>query len=295
MWFAHRLLNLCCLASFRIYTLANILLRGLKKETHIYAVSGGRDMKLDIYRPKSSNGPVPVIVFTHGGGWAIGTRRIIEPAFLRQIKRGYALVSVTYSLSRKASWPAQIHEVKAAYRWVRANAGTLGFDPDRIIAAGGSAGAHLACVAALSGPGILEGNLGETGASSDVSAVIALYPPTDLAQIFAKGRIGRQSVGGLLGGPPKRKPDELKEATPGTHVRADAPPIYLVHGTIDHVVSYEQALLLVDTVRGAGGQIELATLRGVAHADWRFNSGNALTGIQAFLDRAASRVQTSAK
>ena len=289
MFILHRLLNLCCLLSFRLYTLLNILFRGLKRETHVYAVSGGRNMKLDIYQPKNASRPVPVILFVHGGGWAIGTRRIIEPAFVRQIKRGYALVSVTYSLSKQASWPAQIHEVKAAIRWVRANAERFGFDPERIIAAGGSAGAHLVTVAALSGPGVLEGMLGETGASSHVRAVVAFYPPTDLTDIHAKGRLGRRSVAAFLGGHPEQKPDALRDATPAHHAHADAPPIYIAHGTIDHVVPYAHAPALADAIQTAGGRVQLATLPGIAHADWRFNSGKPLAGIEAFLDQVSAK------
>lgn len=285
----HRLLNISCLFSFRLYTFLNLVLRGMKKETHVYAVSHGRQMKLDIYRPKSANGPVPVIVFTHGGGWAIGTRRIIEPAFVKQVKRGYALVSISYSMSDKASWPTQIHEVKAGYRWVRAHAGKFGFDPDRMIAAGGSAGAHLALVAALSGPGKLEGDLGETEASSDVSAVIALYPPTDLGNIHGKGRIGKHSIEALLGGRMPDKQDALMEATPSTHARADAPPVFIMHGTIDHVVPHAHATTLVDAITEAGGNAELMTLEGVAHADWRFNSGQPLTELEAFLDQVSAK------
>ena len=291
----HRLLNICCLVSFRLYTFLHLVFSGLKKETHVYAVSHGRKMKLDIYRPKHVTGPMPVIVFTHGGGWAIGTRRIIEPAFVRQVKRGYALVSISYSLTGKASWPTQIHEVKSAYRWVRAHAEDFGFDPARMIAAGGSAGGHLACVAALSGPGLLEGNLGETSASSDVSAVVAFYPPTDLSCIHGKGRLGRRSVEALLGGSFETKQDTLKEATPETYSRADGPPVYLLHGTIDHVVPYAHGPALINAITDAGGIAELVTLPGVAHADWRFNSGKPLAGIEAFLDRVTQRDQTSAK
>lgn len=285
----HRLLNLCCLFNFRLYTFLNLVLRRLKKETHVYAVSGGRNMKLDIYKPKSSNGPVPVIFFVHGGGWAIGTRRIIEPAFVRQVKRGYALVSISYSLSNKASWPVQIHEVKAALRWVQAHAHAHGLDPQRVVAAGGSAGAHLAIIAALSGPGELEGDLGEQGTSTEVRAVIAFYPPTDLMGIYAKGRLGRRSVTALLGGHPGKKSEALEQATPATHVRADAPPIYIVHGTIDHVVPYTHATALLQTVQSVGGDVELVTLPGVAHADWRFNSGKALAEVEGFLDQVSAK------
>ena len=290
----HRLLNICFLLSFRLYTFLHLVFSGLKKETRVYAVSHGRKMKLDIYRPRNARGRLPVIVFTHGGGWAIGTRRIIEPAFVRQVKRGYALVSVSYSLTGKASWPTQIHEVKAAYRWVRANADACGFDPERIIAAGGSAGGHLACVAALSGPGKLEGDLGETNASSAVNAVVAVYPPTDLANIHGKGRLGRRTVEALLGGPVNAKQDALVEATPETYARADGPPVYLLHGTIDHVVPYAHGPALIEAITAAGGAAELMTLDGVAHADWRFNSGKPLDGIETFLDRVTQRDQITA-
>ena len=129
--------------------------------------------------------------------------------------------------------------------------------PIALIAAGGSAGAHLAIVAALSGPGTLEGNLGETGTSSHVAGVVGFYPPTDLTDIHMKGRLGRRSVAAFLGGHPDQKPDALREATPATHVRPDAPPVYIAHGTIDHVVPYAHAPALADAIRTAGGQCSL--------------------------------------
>ena len=280
---------------FRLYTLLHLLLSGLQKETHVYAVQGERKLKLDIYRPKSADGPVPVIVFTHGGGWAIGMRRLIEPAFVHQVKRGYALVSLTYSLTRKASWPAQIHETKAAYRWVRANAKRFGFDPGKLIAAGGSAGGHLACVAALSGPGNLEGDLGNAETSSDVSGVAAFYPPTDLISINNKGLLGKHTIEALLGGAVSDQERALVEATPATHVRADAPPLLIMHGTIDQVVPFEQGAAIVDAVNAAGGQAELVKMPGIAHADWRFNAKRYRKSLEAFLDRVSGKNQVNAK
>lgn len=290
----YRLLNLFFVFNNFLNTHLRLMFSGLKRQTYVYAKRGNRNLKLDMYRPAETGERAPVIIYLHGGGWRVGYRKMIEPAFFEQVKRGYALVSVTYTFANKMPWPAQIHEVKAAIRWVRANADVYGFDPDKIVITGASAGGHLACVAGLSGNGLLEGGLGNNEHSSDVCAMIAYYPPADLRQLSEQGWIANRSIRELIGGPIDAKADNLKSATPMTYARADAPPLYLMHGTADHVVPYPHALSLSEAITTSGGRVELITLENHGHADWRFNFDEHRRGLEAFLDRETGHIYVSA-
>ena len=123
---------------------------------HTYAQYGERCLKLDVYLPAApgADGPPPVVVFVHGGGWASGYRAEFAPLAIRLARRGYAAVTVSYRLSGEARYPAAVEDVKAAVRWLRANAGTLRIDPTRVALAGGSAGGQIASLAGVtSAPG----------------------------------------------------------------------------------------------------------------------------------------------
>ena len=137
-------------------------------------------------------GPVPVVVFLHGGGWRLGSRHSAGPAYARaevspfeQVARaGIAVASIDYRLSGEAIWPAQLHDAKAAVRWLRERAAELGIDPERIAAWGESAGGHLAELLGLTaGDPELEGAVGIVGPASAVSAVAAWYAPSDIAAV----------------------------------------------------------------------------------------------------------------
>ena len=143
--------------------LGSAYLRKFTPETLCYCRSMGYERLLDIYRPKASTQKaLPTIVWFHGGAWKMGDRKAIERIAAEQLECGFALVSVSYSLSDVAQWPVQCHEAKAAIRFLRANAGALGLNPDKLIAAGMSAGAHMACILGVSSDHEqLNGQLGE--------------------------------------------------------------------------------------------------------------------------------------
>lgn len=285
----YRLLNIFFIATNFFNTRMRLFFSGVARETHVYAERGNRKLKLDVYLPKDTSGPIPAIIYAHGGGWIVGWRKLIEPAFVCQVKRGYALISFTYSFTNQDHWPAQIHDTKAAIRWLRVNAEKFGIDAEKIVISGASAGGHLACVAGLSGNGKLEGELGHQAISSSVCGILAFYPPADLEAMMRQGYLARRRVRALIGGAPESRSEALNSATPMTHAHADAPPLYLMHGTRDHVVPYENAIALQRAIEASGGDVDLITLKGRAHADWRFNSPENMRGIEAFLDRVTGR------
>ncbi|MGX5656655.1 alpha/beta hydrolase fold domain-containing protein [Geodermatophilus nigrescens] len=238
------------------------------------ALPGARPLELDLYLP-AGDGPHPVVLFLHGGGWRLGSRRSGGPAFPartlfeRAAAAGIAVASADYRLSGEARWPAQLSDAKAAVRWLRARAHELGIDGDRVAAWGESAGGHLAALLGLVTDPELEGDVGVTGPSSAVVAVAAWYPPTDLVG-FA-GDVGADPADAttreaqLLGAAPADAPDAAAEASPLTHVSAGAPPFLLLHGRADRFVPCVQSERLADALRAAGADVALHTYAGADH------------------------------
>jgi acetyl esterase/lipase len=238
------------------------------------ATPGIRPLELDLYLPASTE-PAPVAVFLHGGGWRAGHRHTAGPAypgtapFERLAQTGIAVASIDYRLSGEAVWPAQLHDAKAAVRWLRARAGELGVDPDRIAAWGESSGGHLAALLGLTGQdAALEGDVGVTGPSSAVSAVVAWYAPSDVrnAADFGTDPLdpGTREAR-LLGAPAPEVPEKAAEASPITHVGPDAPPFLLLHGAADRFVACVQSERLYDALVEAGVEAELDVYEDADH------------------------------
>jgi acetyl esterase/lipase len=239
------------------------------------AIPGVRPLELDLYLP-AGNGPAPAVVFLHGGGWRLGSRRSGGPAFPgpslfeEAAQAGLAVASVDYRLSGEAVWPAQLHDAKAAVRWLRARAAELAVDGSRVAAWGESAGGHLAALLGLTADDAgLEGDVGVTGPSSAVAAVAAWYAPTDLAGFAADAGADpldpatREAQ--LLGAPPATVPDAAAQGSPLTHVSPAASPFLLLHGEADRFVPHAQSERLAAALRAAGAEVELHTYPGADH------------------------------
>lgn len=203
----------------------------------VYARYGDRELQLDLFRQEGVEKPRPVIVGIHGGGWQRGTRRAFHPLMRELAQRGFVTVSISYRLSDEASFPAQIHDCKAAVRWLRAHAETYGIDPEQIGVIGHSAGGHLAALLATSG-GVaeLEGEGGSAGMSSRVQACVAMGAQTDTLTDRIRER--SESEAGLiwrkfLGGTQVERPGWYRLASPLHHLTPDDPPLALVTGELD--------------------------------------------------------------
>uniref|UniRef100_UPI00110CA695 alpha/beta hydrolase n=1 Tax=Modestobacter excelsi TaxID=2213161 RepID=UPI00110CA695 len=237
------------------------------------ALPGARPLELDLYLPAGPT-PAPVVVFLHGGGWRLGSRHTAGPAyrgadptpFEQVAQAGIAVASVDYRLSGEAVWPAQLHDAKAAVRWLRSRADEVGIDPDRIASWGESAGGHLAELLGLTtDDAALEGDVGVTGPSSRVTAVAAWYAPSDLVGFTTDlgtdptDRETREAQ--LLGAPAAEVPDRATQASPVTHASPAAPPVLLLHGRADRFVPCVQSERLAERLP----DVELHTYDGADH------------------------------
>ncbi|MFG2617060.1 alpha/beta hydrolase fold domain-containing protein [Streptomyces sp. NPDC048507] len=250
-----------------------------------YATTPGyRPRLLDVRLP-AGEGPFPAVVWIHGGGWLDGDRRYPPPTVPAALLHGsvlgagLALVSIDYRHSLEAPFPAQLHDVKAAIRYVRHFAGPLGIDPDRLAVWGESAGGHLAALAGLVGPaspdaGALEGAHGVGAGDTDVRAVVDWYGVSDLPALAAHPLPATLPVGAgfpdpyeaLLGGTQAQRPELARVASPVTYAGdATPPPFLLVHGTHDGLVPFSQSEALAEALTGAGGEVTLRPVEGADH------------------------------
>ncbi len=251
-----------------------------------YGRAGDRPLLLDMVRPKEPKAErLPVIAFIHGGGWrngdkAGGISRVAELA----AEGNYVGVSIGYRLSGEATWPAQIHDCKAAIRFLRANAAKYGIDPDRIGVWGSSAGGHLVNMLGTSGDvKELEGECGTPGVSSRVTCVVPFCGPADfLAVQRIEGGREPSAVSALLGGKLDEKKAEAKAASPITYVSADDPPFLIVHGTADTTVPYDQAQRLQAALQKAGVNVSLLSIDGGGHG---IGGPEVTRRVKAFFDK----------
>ena len=243
------------------------------------ATAGYRPLQLDVWVPSSSSPPA-LVVWIHGGGWMIGDRRYL-PETLRPnqlfdalLDAGLAVATIDYRLALEAPFPAQLHDAKAAIRYLRAHASALGIDTGRIGVWGESAGGHLAALVGLTGHRAdLEGGIGVVGPSSAVDVVVDWYGPADFTtmprmspppHIVAQLEVAMRTppedtlVAGL---------DEngRADASPITHVTPGSPPFLLVHGTTDWLVPYDQSEQLHAALTAAGVDSRLVPVEGAEH------------------------------
>ena len=249
------------------------------RDAIVAEIDGFRPLGLDLFRPAAAPIPVPVLIWIHGGAWLMGTNKREAPPLVhghigrRILEAGYALARVTYRLSGEAPFPAQIHDVKAAVRWLRYHADDLGLDPDRFAVWGESAGGHLAAMTALTGDTALAGDSGILGVSDTVQAAVVWYGPSDLltmaAQNHPQGLQDHDAPNApeslLVGGPVQDRKRESAIASPVTYARADAPPMLLAHGEEDRIVPVGQSRELHDRLIALGAPAELHIVPGADH------------------------------
>ena len=245
-----------------------------------YAKVSGLSLNLDLYLPKGAPGPVPLIIWIHGGGWRTGDKSTCRVVPL--VPSGFAVASLDYRFSQQAIFPAQIYDCKAAVRFLRANAAKYNLNPAKFAAAGDSAGGHLAALLGTTAhPAALEGDEGNPGVSSEVQAVVDLFGPTDLAIIAAGYSDSADNAAALLlGGPVSAKWNLAREASPVFYVNAQSAPFYIAHGDQDQTVPVAQSIELDQALKKAGVPSDLHIVEGAGH---EFNYDAVSAEVAAFL------------
>jgi acetyl esterase/lipase len=265
------------------------------EESITYGRAGDTELMLDLARPQGE-GPFPAIVFVHGGGWSGGNRQAYRGQIQEAAMRGYVAATITYRLmqfdqGKKETttatpiFPAQIHDAKAAIRWVRAHAKKYQVDPERIGVTGASAGDHLSLLVGLTDPSSgLEGDSGNPDQSSRVQAVVNVFGPTDMASCYEKSSVAWM-FRLFLGGTPDEAGERYKAASPLTYVSKDDPPVLTLHGDMDALVPVEQARMLDERMKTVGAPHTLMIFEGQGHGFGGEHGKKAADATWAFFDQ----------
>ena len=260
-----------------------------------YGRADGKPMRLDLYLPEKRERPSPLIIWIHGGAWMSGSKNGQSPA-LPLVRKDYAVAHVGYRLSQEAKFPAQIHDCKAAVRWLRSNAGKYNLDPNKFAAWGASAGGHLvALLGTTSDAPELEGTVNDLKTSSRVQAVIDWFGPSDFLRIGEPESDIRHNApdspeSKLIGGPLLENKDKAAKASPITYVKKGAPPFLIMHGDRDHTVPFNQGELLYEALKKAGVDATFIPMQGAGHG---FGGQKAIQPVEDFLKRCLGSSQSS--
>ena len=238
------------------------------KNDIVYDRGGNVDLKLDLALPATGDGPFPAIICLHGGGWQAGHRASPEMVLLTKLlaQHGFAAVTVSYRLAPKDKYPAQIHDVKAAVRWVRANAKTYKIDPDHIGAIGFSAGGHLVSLLATTDKNDgLEGDGGNREQSSRIQAAVNYFGPTDMTKKDWDQAIEDKFFVPTLGGTFEKQPELYKRFSPASFATKDYPPMLFQHGEKDELVAVRHSRDMAEQLKGLGIESHAEIYAGAGH------------------------------
>ena len=258
----------------------------------VYATVDGKALALDLYLPEGVKAP-PLLVWVHGGAWSGGSKAGVPKVFVEQ---GIATASLDFRLSTEARFPAQVHDIKAAIRFLRASAPKYGYRAERIAIAGSSSGGHLAAlVGVTNGHRELEGAVGaHLDQSSGVHAIVDYFGASNLTSILEQStpfglNMRRPALERLLGAPPEQAKALAALASPVTHVDAGDPPLLLFHGDQDRQMPINQAHELHGAYTKLGLDVQFRVGHGVGHSGEPFFASEHLERTLAFLHRTVGK------
>lgn len=249
-------------------------------------------LHLDVYRPRSGDGPFPVLLYVHGGGWTMGSKNFQGlTTCTHMASRGWLCVNANYRLSPRATFPAHIVDVKRAIRWIREEGARLGADPDCIVITGGSAGGHLCALAALTSNDP-EYQPGFEGIDTSVQGCIPFYGVFDFTgerKHWPHPGLYRTLERVVLKRTRENDPEAFRRASPLHRVHNGAPPFLLIHGTADSLVPLEESRVFHRAlVEATGERAALAEIPGAQHAFELFPSlrtESVRGAVERFLDQ----------
>lgn len=271
-----RLMFAWALAGFGLLALAEDPPAKIQTKFNVpYAKPNGTDLLLDAYYPGGA-GPFPAVLVVHGGAWRTGNKLQLALAARRFADAGMAAFAINYRLAPEHKWPAQIHDCKAAVRWIRRHAGEFQVDAARIGAYGYSAGGHLVAMLGASDTSAkLEGAAEPASPSTRVQVVAAGGVPCDFRGLPPNLRM----LGYWLGGTRAEAPEAYRAASPLEYVSPDDPPMFFFHGSANQLVQLDTPKAMVEALRKAKVEAELMVIDGATH-------------IGAALDRTAAERAT---
>src|SRR5688500_94980 len=282
-------LFLICFISFFIKVHAQA---DTTKRNIVYAEVGNRKLLLDVYMPSTEKSPY-LILWIHGGAWRSGSK---ENPPLGLLSAGYAIASIDFRLSTEAIFPAPVHDIKAAIRFLRGNAKKYGYRSDKIFIWGSSSGGHLAAlVGTTNNDKNFEGAEGNfLKESSSVQGIIDFYGPTNFLTILTQStphgiNVRAPALALLLGKPVEQVPDLAKKASPVQHVDANDPPILIVHGDQDIQVPVNQSLELMAAYKKASASCQLEIIPGADHGSDVYYKKEFQAVIEKFLNEVLSK------
>ena len=259
-------------------------------EDIVFATVDGNALKLDLYLPAANK--APLVVYVHGGVWRAGNKSSGADFATRLAQAGFAVASLDFRQSTEAPFPANLHDIKAGIRYLRANASQYGYSPDRIAITGESSGAHLAVLAGVTNGHVeLEGRVGDhLSVSSDVQAIVSYFAATDLTTILAQSTpfglsVREPGLKLLLGDLPDKMPELARLASPVFHVDPGDPPLYLLHGDMDPQMPINQSLQMWGAYKAAGLDVTFDPVHGAPHGGPLFFTPEHQQSVQEFLRR----------
>ena len=272
-----------------------------RKYLDVPYASASYAQRLDLYLPDEGDGPFPLVVHLHGGGFGMGDKRDDHmDTYLKGLAHGYAIASVEYRLSSEAIFPAAVLDCREAFRFLKRNAAEYHVDPDRICALGGSAGGNLA---ALMGMNIPNGAFpGEEGLTFDgdctVKAAVDQFGPIDFRHMDDQARANGVSfvdhdqpssaessyMGGAL---PTLSDEWLAKADPTAYINEDMAPLLVEHGCMDKLVPFAQSVNFVNAVyqKLGQGRVEFVPLPNADHEDKEYSSDWNMNVLWTWLDK----------
>ncbi len=257
-----------------------------------YAIANGIDLKLDLYLPNKRVAPLPTVMLFHGGGWVEGQKERNVLQLLPYLSMGWAAVNVEYRLGRQSPAPAAVEDCRCALRWVYSHAKDYGFDPDRIVLTGGSAGGHLALITGLLPPGSRFDRSCRTDESVrwrqatepeiKPAAIVSWYGITDVANLLEGPHAKHYAIEWF--GSMENRLQLAQQLSPINYVRPGLPAIISIHGDQDDIAPYADVVALHKALDKANVPNQLITIRGAKHAGYsRQDMINSYAAIRTFL------------